>query len=277
MSWASEKRSPGNDREPHIAVRDLTMAFGDFVVMRDLNFEIDRGDVFVIMGGSGCGKSTLLRHMLGFLEPAKGSIWFGDQNFTAAGPEARASLMRQAGVLFQGGALWSSMTLSENVSLPLEQYTELSPEEIDALASFKLSLVGLAGFEDYYPSEISGGMQKRAGLARAIALDPEILFFDEPSAGLDPLSARRLDELIIELSESLGTTIVLVTHELASIFTVATNSVFLDVETRTQGDVGDPRRLRGQSESETVRRFLNRGDDPDSPSPSSRPREGTSS
>ncbi|MEJ2540934.1 MAG: ATP-binding cassette domain-containing protein [Gemmatimonadota bacterium] len=277
MSWASENRSPENDGNPHIAVRDLTMAFGDFVVMRDLNFEIERGDVFVIMGGSGCGKSTLLRHMLGFLEPAKGSIWFGDQNFTEAGPEARASLMRRAGVLFQGGALWSSMTLRENISLPLEQYTELSPEEIDALVSFKLSLVGLAGFEDYYPSEISGGMQKRAGLARAIALDPEILFFDEPSAGLDPLSARRLDELIIELSESLGTTIVLVTHELASIFTVATNSVFLDVETRTQGDVGDPRRLRDHSESKTVRRFLNRGDDSDAPSPSSRPREGTSS
>ena len=245
---------------PHIEIRDLTMAFGDFVLMRDLNFEIARGDVFVIMGASGCGKSTLLRHMLGLLEPAAGSIWFGGRDFTHAGPDERDAFLRKTGVLFQSGALWSAMTLRENVALPLEQHATLDPDELDALVSLKLALVGLAGFEDYYPSEISGGMRKRAGLARAIALDPEILFFDEPSAGLDPLSARRLDELIIELSESLGTTIVLVTHELASIFSVATNSVFLDVTTRTLGAVGPPLWLRDHSPVPSVREFLNRGE-----------------
>jgi phospholipid/cholesterol/gamma-HCH transport system ATP-binding protein len=262
------------EREPHIVVKDVTMAFGDFVLMRDLDFEIGKGDVFVIMGGSGCGKSTLLRHMLGFLEPARGSIWYGDQNFTDADEDTRETILRKAGVLFQSGALWSSMTLRENVSLPMEQYTALTSPEIDELVSLKLALVGLAGFEGYYPSEISGGMQKRAGLARAMALDPEILFFDEPSAGLDPLSARRLDELIIELSESLGTTIVLVTHELASIFDVATNSVFLDVETRAMGDVGHPGWMRDHSESESVRRFLNRGDIEPEPTPTPQPDHG---
>ncbi len=238
------------------------MAFGDFVVMRDLDFEIARGDVFVIMGASGCGKSTLLRHMLGLLEPASGSIWIDGGNFTGADPDERDAFRRKTGVLFQSGALWSAMTLRENVALPLEQHSALPPDELDALVSLKLSLVGLAGYEEYYPSEISGGMRKRAGLARAIALDPEILFFDEPSAGLDPLSARRLDELIVELAESLGTTIVLVTHELASIFAVATNSIFLDVETRTQGAVGPPEWLRDHSETKSVRTFLNRGESP---------------
>jgi phospholipid/cholesterol/gamma-HCH transport system ATP-binding protein len=236
------------------------MAFGDYVLMRNLDFDIARGDVFVIMGASGCGKSTLLRHMLGLLEPAEGSIWFEGWNFTEARPEAREAFRRRTGVLFQSGALWSAMTLRENVALPLEQHSNLGEEERDELVSLKLALVGLAGFEDYYPSEISGGMRKRAGLARAIALDPEILFFDEPSAGLDPLSARRLDELIVELAETLGTTIVLVTHELASIFTVATNSVFLDVETRTQTDVGPPAWLRDHSPVSSVRNFLNRGE-----------------
>jgi phospholipid/cholesterol/gamma-HCH transport system ATP-binding protein len=256
----SAPRPEPRSSDVHIAVRDLTMAFGDFVLMRDLTFDIHRGDVFVIMGGSGCGKSTLLRHLLGFLEPAEGTILYGDEDFTQADPEIREAILRRTGVLFQSGALWSSMTLAENVSLPLEQYTELSPSEIQDIVALKLALVGLAGFEDYYPSEISGGMQKRAGLARAIALDPEILFFDEPSAGLDPLSARRLDELIVELSESLGTTIVLVTHELASIFEVATNSVFLDVEIRTQGDIGPPQWLKDHSSSANVRTFLRRGE-----------------
>ena len=273
---------PGPSRagdEPHIRIRDLTMAFGDFVLMRDLNFEIARGDVFVIMGGSGCGKSTLLRHMLGLLEPASGSILYEGWNFTAADKEDRESFLRRTGVLFQSGALWSAMTLRENVALPLEQHTSLEPAEIDALVSLKLALVGLAGFEDYYPSEISGGMRKRAGLARAMALDPEILFFDEPSAGLDPLSARRLDELIVELSESLGTTIVLVTHELASIFSVATNSVFLDVNRRTMGAIGPPTWLRDHSSSDAVREFLNRGEPtlPESSIPSDKPSSGMTS
>ena len=251
-----------SERPVAISVRDLTMAFGDFVLMRDLNFEIRKGEVFVIMGGSGCGKSTLMLHLLGLLEPRAGTIWYGDTNFTALEEEAREGILRRTGVLFQSGALWSHMTLAENVSLALEEMTDLTPEEISDVAGLKLALVGLRGFEDYYPSEISGGMRKRAGLARAMALDPDVLFFDEPSAGLDPLSARRLDELILELSFSLGTTIVLVTHELESIFTVANNSIFLDTDTRTQAAVGDPKFLRAHSNSDLVRTFLGRGVDP---------------
>ena len=246
--------------EAHIAVRGLTMAYGDFVVQRDLDFEIRRGEVFVIMGDSGCGKSTLLRHMIGLKEPATGEVLYRDVSFTAADEETRKQMQRRFGVLYQSGALWSSMTLAENVALPLEQYTALGPEAVRELASLKLALVGLAGFEDFYPSEISGGMQKRAGLARAMALDPDLLFFDEPSAGLDPISSRRLDDLILELRESLRATIVVVTHELASIFTIADNAVFLDAEARTQTAVGPPRELRDSSTVPKVRTFLRRGE-----------------
>ena len=245
---------------PAITVRDLTMAYGDFVLQHDLNFTIDSGDIFVIMGGSGCGKSTLLRHMIGLRRPAKGRVLYEDRSFWDAEPSERERLMRRFGVLYQSGALWSSMTLAENVALPLEQYTDLGPEEVREVASFKLALVGLAGFEDFYPSEISGGMQKRAGLARAMALDPEVLFFDEPSAGLDPISSRRLDDLILELRESLRATIVVVSHELASIFTIADNAVFLDAEERTQTAVGPPRELRDSSTVPKVRTFLRRGE-----------------
>ncbi len=244
----------------HIEVKDLTMAYGDFVVMRDLSFSIHPGEVFVIMGGSGCGKSTLMRHMIGLKAPARGKILYGDVSFWDCDPEERSRWMRRFGVLYQSGALWSSMTLEENVSLPLQQYTELGTESIRDIVSLKLALVGLAGFEDYFPSEISGGMRKRAGLARAMAMDPDILFFDEPSAGLDPLSARMLDDLILELRESLGTTIVVVTHELASIFTIADNCVFLDTETRTQTALGNPRTLRTESPDPKVRSFLTRGE-----------------
>ena len=247
------------DAGPHIVVRDLTMAFGSFVLMRDLNFTINHGDVFIIMGGSGCGKSTLLRHLIGLNEPAKGEIFYQGENFTKADPEKRQALLRHMGVLFQSGALWSSMTLAENVGLLLEEYTDLSPAEIREVASLKLALVGLKGFEDYYPSQISGGMQKRAGLARAMALDPEILFFDEPSAGLDPISSRLLDELILELRDSLGATVVAVTHELASIFTIGNNSVFLDAASKTVIASGDPKELLAHSQNPTVHRFLTRG------------------
>ena len=246
------------DAQAHIEVRHLTMAFGDFVVMRDLDFTVNRGDVCVIMGGSGCGKSTLLNHLIGLLEPAKGEILYDGTSFTTAAPEQRDTMLRRLGVLFQSGALWSSMTLAENVGLPLQQYTDLSPSQIREVASLKLALVGLNGFEDYYPNEISGGMQKRAGLARAMALDPEYLFFDEPSAGLDPISSRLLDELILELRDSLGATIVVVTHELASIFTIANTSVFLDVEARTITARGDPKELL-HTGNDAVRRFLSRG------------------
>ena len=249
----------GTDHRPHITVNHLTMAYGSFVLMRDLNFTINHGDVFIIMGGSGCGKSTLLRHLIGLKEPAQGNIYYGDENFTRADPAKRQEMVRRMGVLFQSGALWSSMTLAENVGLSLGEYTDLSPAEIRDVASLKLALVGLKGFEDYYPSQISGGMQKRAGLARAMALDPEILFFDEPSAGLDPISSRLLDDLILELRDSLGATVVVVTHELASIFTIGNNSVFLDTETRTMSAGGDPKELLAHSPNPTVRRFLTRG------------------
>jgi phospholipid/cholesterol/gamma-HCH transport system ATP-binding protein len=244
--------------EAHIIVRDLTMAYGSFVLMRDLTFTVNRGDVFIIMGGSGCGKSTLLKHMIGLNQPAKGEIWYENENFTAAEPDKREQMLRRFGVLYQSGALWSSMTLAENIGLPLGEFTDLSPKEIREVASLKLALVGLKGFEDFYPSQISGGMQKRAGLARAMALDPEVLFFDEPSAGLDPISSHLLDDLILELRDSLGATIAVVTHELASIFAIGNNSIFLDTETRTMIAQGDPKELLEHGE-EKVRRFLRRG------------------
>jgi phospholipid/cholesterol/gamma-HCH transport system ATP-binding protein len=243
-----------------IRIEGLTMAYGSFVVQRDLNLDIRRGSVFIIMGDSGCGKSTLLRHMIGLRRPARGRVLYDGESFWDAAAPRREELTRQFGVLYQSGALWSSMTLAENVALPLGEYTDLGPEEISEIVSVKLALVGLAGFEEFYPSEISGGMQKRAGLARAMALDPDILFFDEPSAGLDPLSSRRLDELILSLCDNLGSTIVVVTHELASIFTIATDSVFLDAEQRTMVAGGDPRVLRETCDNEKVRRFLNRGE-----------------
>jgi phospholipid/cholesterol/gamma-HCH transport system ATP-binding protein len=247
------------EKEAHIEVRDLTMAYGSFVIQRDLTFTINRADIFIIMGGSGCGKSSLLRHLVGLKEPAKGQVFYDGVSFWDAEPEERNRIMRRLGILYQSGALWSSMTLAENVALPLSQYTDLSPGEINGLVSLKLALVGLAGFEDFYPSEISGGMRKRAGLARAMALDPEILFFDEPSAGLDPISARRLDDLILELRDSLGSTIVVVTHELASIFAIGNNSVFLDADTRTMVAGGDPHKLLTECDNPMVLDFLTRG------------------
>ena len=245
----------------HITVRDLTMAFGSFVVIHDLNFAVPRGSVFVIMGGSGSGKTTLLHHMIGLLEPAKGEVLYGDESFTAADPEGRERMLQRIGVMYQSGALWSSMTLAENVGLPLGEYTTLTPAEIREVAVLKLALVGLQGFEDYYPSEISGGMQKRAGLARAMALDPEVLFFDEPSAGLDPISSHLLDELILELRDSLGATVVVVTHELASIFAIGDACLFLDPESRTGSQYGAPRELLATSTNPRLRRFLSRGED----------------
>ncbi len=256
-----EGRAAASHVPPAIAVRDLTMAYGDFELQRELSFDIGTGEIFVIMGGSGCGKSTLLRHLVGLNEPARGEVFYGAESFTRADPARRRQLIRRIGVLFQSGALWSSMTLAENVSLPLQEFTELKPAEVREVAELKLALVGLGGFEDYYPSEISGGMQKRAGLARAMALDPDILFFDEPSAGLDPISARLLDDLILELRDSLGATIVVVTHELASIFAIGTNSVFLDAETRTMIARGRPSELRDHADHERVRQFLRRGEE----------------
>jgi phospholipid/cholesterol/gamma-HCH transport system ATP-binding protein len=239
------------------------MAFGSFVVQQDLTFTINKGDIFIIMGGSGCGKSTLLRHMVGLQRPAKGRVLYGDTSYWDAEPEDQENLKRRFGILYQSGALWSSMTLAENISLPLEEYTNLNREQIQEIVSLKLALVGLAGFDDYYPSEISGGMKKRAGLARAMALDPDILFFDEPSAGLDPISAHLLDKLILELRDSLGATIVIVTHELASIFDIGNNSVFLDPDTKTMIAAGDPNILLAESNDPKVHNFLTRGKETD--------------
>jgi len=248
-------------QEPHIIVQNLEMAYGSFVLQRNLNFTINRGDIFIIMGGSGCGKSTLLRHLIGLKEPAQGKVFYGDVSFWDADPDVRNRIMTGVGILYQSGALWSSMTLAENIALPIKAYTNLRSAEIQELVSLKLSLVGLAGFEDYYPSEISGGMRKRAGLARAMALDPDILFFDEPSAGLDPISARLLDDLILELRDSLGTTVAVVTHELASIFAIGNNSVFLDADTKTMIAEGNPKKLLAESQDPKIRAFLTRGEE----------------
>jgi phospholipid/cholesterol/gamma-HCH transport system ATP-binding protein len=259
MCW--EYRCAMNQRKAHVTVKDLTMAYGDFAIQRNLNFTIQHGDIFLIMGGNGCGKSTIMRALVGLKEPAKGQVLYEGINFWEAEPGERDRTMRRFGVMFQSGALWSSMTLAENVALSLEEYTDLSPGQIREVVSLKLGMVGLSGFEEFYPSEISGGMQKRAGVARAMALDPDILFFDEPSAGLDPVSSRRLDDLILELRDSLGSTMVVVTHELASIFAIGDNSVFLDPETRTMIASGHPKKLLTESRDPKVHKFLTRGEE----------------
>ncbi len=246
-----------------LSVENLTMAYGDFVIQQDLNFTINRGDIFIVMGGSGCGKSTLLRHLIGLQRPLHGHIRYGEQNLWRSGHKAQRHILQNTGVLFQSGALLSSMTLAENVALPITEARKLSTGKVREIVAYKLALVGLAGFEDFYPSEISGGMQKRAGLARAMALDPDILFCDEPSAGLDPISAKLLDDLILSLRNSLSTTVVVVTHELASIFAIGNNSVFLDAETKTMIAGGPPRQLLAESTDPKVRRFLTRGEPPE--------------
>jgi phospholipid/cholesterol/gamma-HCH transport system ATP-binding protein len=239
-------------------VENLTMAYGDFVLQQDVSFDIQQGEVMVIMGGSGCGKSTLLRHLLGLLEPVVGKIYYDGVSFTDASLHERKAVLRRCGVLYQGGALWSSMTVGENVALPLKEFTRLKESKIREIVDFKLAMVGLRGFEGYMPAELSGGMKKRAGLARAIALDPEILFFDEPSAGLDPVSSRNLDETILELKKSLGATIVMVSHELPSIFSVADRAVFLDAKERRMLALGKPSELLANPPTESVAAFLTR-------------------
>jgi phospholipid/cholesterol/gamma-HCH transport system ATP-binding protein len=248
--------------QTHIEVRGLTMAFGARVIQQELDFTVYRGDIFVIMGGSGCGKSTLLKHMLGLLEPAAGEILYDGSSFTRADSTQRDAMRRGWGITYQSGGLFGAMTLGQNVGLPLQLYTGYSAAEIADVVDYKLSLVGLGGFQGYYPAQISGGMRKRAALARAIALDPDILFFDEPSAGLDPISSRLLDDLIVQLKESMGATVVIVTHELPSIFDIATNSVYLDAGSRTMIGYGDPRQLRDHSEQAIVRQFLSRSPAP---------------
>jgi phospholipid/cholesterol/gamma-HCH transport system ATP-binding protein len=246
------------DAHTCIEVQDLAMAYGGRTVMDDLTFQIRRGEIFVIMGGSGSGKTTLLKTMVGLREPARGRMLFEGEDFGAADDATRTAILRRMGVLYQNGALWSGLTLAENVALPIEEYTTLGPAAIAEFVSMKLALVGLKGFESFYPAEISGGMRKRAALARAIALDPEVLFFDEPSSGLDPISASRLDDLILQLRSCFGTTIVVVSHDLDSIFKIADRALFLDIERKTMTALGRPGDLQDDPPTEEVHRFLTR-------------------
>ena len=243
-----------------IDVKDLTVGYGDYVLLHDANYQVNKGDIFIIMGGSGCGKSSMLRVLTGLLPPIKGKVVINGVDISTASSKEVQKIREKSGILYQGGALFSSMTLAQNIMLPLQQYSDYSSATIRELASLKLALVGLKGFDDFYPSEISGGMKKRAGLARALALDPEVVYFDEPSAGLDPISSRNLDDLIIELNRSLGTTIVVVTHELASIFAIGNNSIFLDANTKTIMARGNPNELLKNPPNETVYEFLTRGE-----------------
>ncbi len=242
-----------------IEVKNLTMGYGSYILQQNANFTVNKGDIFIIMGGSGCGKSSMLRVLTGLLPPLAGDIIIDDTNIAKVSTAQLEEIRKKSGILYQSGALFSSMTLAENIALPLQQYSSYSAAEIKELASLKLSLVGLAGFDDFYPSEISGGMKKRAGLARALALDPEIVYFDEPSAGLDPISSRNLDDLIIEINRSLGTTIVVVTHELASIFAIGTNSIFLDPKTKSILAKGNPHDILKNPPNQEVLEFLTRG------------------
>lgn len=241
-----------------IDVKNLTLGYRGFVVQENISFSIQPGEIFIVMGDSGCGKSTLMRHMIGLQPPISGEIRYGGKDLWAVSREERLEMMRHFGVLFQTGALWSSLTIAENVALPLEHFTRLNKSEVDDIVSYKLALVGLAGFERFYPAEISGGMRKRAGLARAMALDPKVLFCDEPLSGLDPIASKRLDDLILELRASLGTTIVVVTHELESIFGIADNAIFLDAEAKTVIARGDPHVILKETDNPKIRRFLTR-------------------
>ena len=252
------ERTPSADREPLIRVRDLTLAYGDKLVMQGLNFEVRPGEILVLMGGSGCGKSTLLRALIGLQPAASGSIRYGELDLAEAGEGELEQLRRRFGVAFQAGALWSSMTVGENVMLPLRESTAMSDQEIATVARFKLALVGLDGAFELMPSDLSGGMKKRAAIARAMALDPPLLYLDEPSAGLDPLTSARLDELILQLRDHLGTTVVLVSHELDSIFAVADRALFLDAKEKTMTALDSPQALLEHG-PQSVREFLRRG------------------
>lgn len=241
-----------------IRVESLDLAYGNHLVLKNISFEVSRGDCLVVMGGSGCGKSTLLKSMVGLLSPLKGKIIIDRDELWLDGDKKRKDTLKKLGVLFQNGALWSSMTVFENVAMPLEIFTDLGVKEVENLVDYKLALVGLAGAGNFYPSELSGGMRKRAGLARAMAMDPEILFLDEPSAGLDPITSKRLDDLINELKESLGISFVVVTHELASIFDIADDSIFLDSDSKEILARGNPKDLLKENNLTKVRSFLER-------------------
>lgn len=241
-----------------IRVRGLTMGFGDRIVLQGLDFEVRAGEIFVILGGSGCGKSTLLKHMVGLHKPLAGSVTVAGMPLDPDDAVSYGRILARIGVMYQGGALFSSMTLGENVALPITEYSGLRGRAVDDLVRLKLRQVGLEGFEHHLPEELSGGMRKRGAIARALALNPEILFLDEPSAGLDPISSADLDALILRLNRTLGTTFVVVTHELSSIFTIASRAVMLDKESKSIIAEGDPHDLQQNSTHPFVRRFFNR-------------------
>lgn len=248
-----------SDKKALIEVRNLDLEYDDYKVLQNVTFDLKEGECLVIMGGSGCGKSTLLKSMTGLLQPADGMVKVDGQNLWSGSHNERKKILRKFGVLFQGGALWSSMSILENVCLPLQVHTSLSQTDYEEIGRYKLNLVGLSGFENFSPSELSGGMRKRAGLARAMVLDPQVLFFDEPSAGLDPLNSRRLDDLINELKESLGITFVVVSHELASIFEIADDSIFLEADSKRLIAQGIPQDLLKDDSQPKVQEFLRRG------------------
>jgi phospholipid/cholesterol/gamma-HCH transport system ATP-binding protein len=244
--------------KPIIEVNHLTAAYGDETILKDITFDVRRGEVFVILGGSGCGKSTLLKHMIGLYPPASGEIWISGSNLTESDGDTRSEILRKFGVTYQGGALFSSMTLLENVTLPLEEFTNLPPAARERIALMKLHLVGLDTFANKLPAEVSGGMVKRAAIARAMALDPDILFLDEPSAGLDPVTSAGLDELVLKINRDFGSTFVIVTHELPSIYAIADRVIMLDRRTKGIIAQGSPEELRDHSDDAFVRAFFHR-------------------
>ena len=244
--------------KPIIEVKNLTVSYGERTILNDINLEVKRGEIFVIVGGSGCGKSTLMRQIIGIERPSEGSIFINGEDLTASDGEVRRKILQSFGVMFQSGGLFASMDIGDNMALMLESYTKVCPERIDDLIDLNLSAVGLRGYENYLPSELSGGMKKRAAIARALVLNPDILCFDEPASGLDPVNAASLDELIKDINRSLGTTMIVVTHDLASILNISHNIIMLDGDSKGIIARGTVEELQNFHDNEYVYKFFNR-------------------